>query len=790
MIWFFVTLLTAHVIGAVLTAVLGTRLPRLAVAAATIPHVVSIALLASKAPQVLDGERLTASVPWAPGLDLTLSFQLDGLALMMGLLVAVAGILVVLFAAGYTGRSGKMGPMLGGLVAFAGAMQMLVVADDLLTLFLGWELTSIASFGLIGQTHHVTAARDAARQALLVTGTGGLALLAGLVLIGQATDTWTLSALADTGVPGGAAVEAGVLLVVIGAATKSAQFPFSTWLPGAMAAPTPVSAYLHSATMVKAGVFLLLRMSPVLGDTQTWTPLVVSVGCVTLLTAGWRALQADDAKQLLAWSTVSQLGLLITAIGVGGEEVLLGVLALVVAHALAKAGLFMVVGAADVITGTRDVRRLTGVWRRFPSLGIGVVACGASLSGIPLLAGFVAKEAVLEGLLHEGTLGTWMAVAVAAGSALTVAYTLRLIRAGLGPVDPQPSRRAVDPVRVRLLAWPGAALGVLSLAVGLAPGVQDGVVGTALASISEVSETPHLYIWHGFTVALGLSTLAIGGGFLVIRLLGTGHAPRLWPTPPEGTFTDGVHLLGDLARRMSRITQSGSLPIYLATMLAVLIVLPGVPLVAAAVIEGSVPGSVVRPGDVLLALAIAAAAVVTARTERRFAAIMSLGAVGFGIALVFVRWGAPDLALTQMVVETLGLLLFVLALRDLPRRFGPDPALLSPALRWILAAGVGSLVTTFTLVASAARTATPPSAQLAALAEPDGGGKNIVNVILTDIRALDTLGEITVLLVAAIGIAVMVTTGRDTGPSLPVEEVVDSDAPADPTTTGVMEETR
>ncbi|CAN5486935.1 putative monovalent cation/H+ antiporter subunit A [soil metagenome] len=753
----FLALLGPYLLAAVAAAALGVRAPRLAVATATAPHLIALAVLGSQASRVIGGERITASASWAPLLDLTLDLQLDGLGLVMSALVAFAGLLVVLYGAGYTGRGGKMGPMIGGLVAFAGAMQILVVADDLMTLFIGWELTSIASYGLISQTHHTRAARDAARQALVITGAGGLVLLAGLVVIGQSTGIWTLSGLADAGVPGGGFVETGVVLVAIAAATKSAQVPFATWLPGAMAAPTPVSAYLHSATMVKAGVFLLLRLSPALSETQTWTSTVTAFGCITLLTAGWRALQADDAKQLLAWSTVSQLGLLVTAIGVGGEAVMLGVLALVVAHALAKAGLFMAVGAVDVATGTRDLREIAGMWRRFPSLGIAIVACGASLAGLPPFAGFIAKEAVLEGLLRQGALGVWMAVAVAAGSALTVAYTARLLLAGLGRGDPQPDRKPTDPVRLKLLTWPAALLGVLTLFLGWFSGVQDAAAGAALASVSEVTETPHLYLWHGLTPALGLSAVAIASGVLLIRVLGSRHAVKLWPKPREDTFVIGMDGLISGARRLSSVTQSGSLPIYLTTIMALVIILPGIPLIAAAVTQGVTEHPGFTFGDLLLALAIAVGAVVTERTDRRFAAVLALGAIGFGIALVFVRWGAPDLALTQMLVETLTLMVFVLALRGLPARFGPEPSSLSASVRWIIAAGVGSLITTFALVTRSVRTAAPPAEGLIALAEPVGGGKNVVNVILTDFRALDTLGEITVLLVAAIGVSLLVS---------------------------------
>ncbi len=778
----FALLLVPYAVFAIASAATGTRAPRTSVALALVPHLIALGVVVRLAPQVLDGDRVAASIQWVDLLDLSLGLQVDALALVMVGLIAGIGILVVLFGAGYTGWSSKMGPLLGGLVAFAGAMQLLVVADDILTLYVGWELTSIASFGLIGQSHHSQAARDAARPALITTAAGGLAMLAGLVALGQATGEWTLTGLAEAAPGPGGVVELAVVLVVLGAATKSAQVPFATWLPGAMAAPTPVSAYLHSATMVKAGVYLLLRMSPVLEGTDTWTPLVVAFGSVTLLTAGWRALQVDDAKQLLAWSTVSQLGLLVTAIGIGGEEALLGALALVLAHAVAKAGLFMTVGAVDVATGTRQLPEMAGVWRRFPVLGVAVVLCGASLAGIPLLAGFVAKEEVLAGLLHQDALGTWMAVAVAVGSGFTVAYTLRLVRAGLGSSAPAADhgvdRPAVAGWRLALLSWPAAALGAISLVVGWFPGVQDRPVGAALGVIAEVSETPHLYLWHGFTVALGLSALAIGGGLAVERWLGVRHAPRLWPPAPAGTFTRGHDLLTSSARRLSSVTQSGSLPVYLTTLFTVLVVVPGIPLVAAAVEEGAVRGSPLSIGDTMLVLAIAGAAIVTERTDQRFAAVLSLGAVGFGVALVFVRWGAPDLALTQLIVETLSLLLFVLALRDLPQRFGPQPAAISRSVRWIVATCVGAMVTTFTLVAGAARTATPPAAELMAIAEPDGGGKNVVNVILTDIRGLDTLGEITVLVVAAVGVALLVglSAWRE-GQDLTADELEDRATP-------------
>jgi multicomponent Na+:H+ antiporter subunit A len=779
----FLVLLGPYVVAAIGAAALGTRAPRLAVAVATAPHVVALAVLASQLRTVVDGGRLTASTAWVPGLDLTLDLQLDGLGLGMSGLIALAGIFVVLYGAGYTGRSGKMGPLLGGLVAFAGAMQIIVVADDLMTLFIGWELTSIASYGLISQTHHKLAARNAARHALVVTGAGGLALLAGLVVIGQTTGVWTLSELGQTDVPGGGAIEAGVLLVAIAAATKSAQVPFATWLPGAMAAPTPVSAYLHSATMVKAGIFLLLRMSPVLEGTDTWTPIIVSVGCVTLLSAGWRALRADDAKQLLAWSTVSQLGLLVTAIGVGGEGVMLGVLALVFAHALAKAGLFMAVGAVDVATGTRDLREIAGVWKRFPALGVAIVACGASLAGLPPMAGFIAKEAVLEGLLDEGVLGIWMAVAVATGSALTVAYTTRLLLAGLGAIDRQPDREDPDPVRLALLTLPAAALGVASLGLGWFSGVQDALVGRALADVTVVTETANLYLWHGLTPALGLSALAISGGLVLIRLLGTGHAPRLWPDPPRGSFDTGMDQLVVQARRLTGVTQSGSLPVYMTVMFVMLVLLPGIPLLASSVELGLIRTPDANISDALLALAVTVGAVVSANSDRRFSSVLALGAVGFGVAMIFVRWSAPDLALTQLIVETLTLMVFVLALRGLPARFGPTPHSLSTSVRWVIAAAVGSLVTTFSLVAGAVRTAEPPAEEFLALSEPLGGGKNVVNVILTDFRALDTLGEITVLMVAAIGVAHLVGDSRR---QLTENTVTDPSAAEDAPAPGVL----
>ncbi len=464
-----VVLATGRVVGA-----------RVALVAAGVAPAVGLVWAATQASDVLDGATPTQRWTWVEALDLTFSFRLDGFALLMALIVTGVGALVAAYAVPYFGCSeppDRLVRYAGTYAAFAGSMLGLVLADDAWTLFVFWEATSITSFVLIGLHEDDGVARAAAQRALLITAAGGLALMGGLVLVGQEAGTTSFAAWAEAP-PGGTAVEVGLVLVLLGAFTKSAQVPFHIWLPGAMAAPTPVSAYLHSATMVKAGIVLLARVGPVFGEVGWWRPVVVAVGVTTMLVGGVGALRQHDAKLLLAQGTVSQLGLLVVLLGVGDPAVTAAGVAVLLAHALFKSVLFLVVGAVDHATGTRDVRRLSGVGRSVPVLaGIGAVAA-ASMAGVPPLLGFVAKESALDALLHAD--GGWASVALAGvvlGSVLTVAYTLRWWMGVFTDAGTDPAEAAT----VHHAPAPGLVLPAAVLAVGLGgpaaccPGVAGGL---------------------------------------------------------------------------------------------------------------------------------------------------------------------------------------------------------------------------------------------------------------------------------------------------------------------------
>lgn len=704
---------------------------------------------------------VTSVVSWVPSVGLYAQFRLDAFALVMVLLVSGIGTLMFVYAAAYFPQDErKLGGFAAALTAFAGAMFGLVLADNLILLFVFWELTSITSFFLIGTKDRDPAARGAALQALLTTGAGGLALLGGLVLIGQAAGTYTLSGILASP-PAGTGVTAGLVLVLLGAFTKSAQVPFHAWLPGAMAAPTPVSAYLHSATMVKAGVYVIARLAPAFALVPVWRPAVIGVGAMTMLLGAYRALRQVDLKLLLAYGTVSQLGFMVVMFGVGTPDATFAGVTLILAHGLFKATLFLVVGVIDVRTGSRDIRELSGLRRAMPLMFAVAVVAGASMAGLPPLVGFIAKEAAFEGLLagESGAMGTFAVMAVVLGSALTVAYTLRFLFGAFGRDTRATSLRR--PATPGLVA-PAALLAGLTVVIGVLPFLVDNLLNAAATAL-DPAWTPHkVSLWHGLNVALGLSVLAVLGGVVAfiqrrrVELWQSG-APALLSaqTAYEATVSGVVRT----ARRVTGVVQQGSLPTYLLVILTTAIVLPG-----AALLMAAPPWPVLPLASNALQAAICLLAVVAALAStlvaRRFAAVLLLGAVGYSVAALFVLHGAPDLALTQMLVETLSLVIFVLVLRHLPSRFGTRPAPIDRVLRFGVAALVGAGVFVFALMAGAARTGPSVSREYIARAYPEAEGRNIVNVILVDFRALDTLGEITVLLTAALGIASLVVGGR------------------------------
>ena len=492
---------------------------------------------------VLDGEVISETIEWIPALGMDLDLRLDGFSALLSVLVAGIGVLVYGYAASYfaAGRVG-LGRLVALLTLFAGSMFGLVVADNLIVLYGFWELTAITSFLLIGNSFSDGRARAAALQALLVTSAGALAMLAGFVIIGQQAGTYRMSELlADP--PGGTAVEVALGLILIGAFTKSAQYPTFRWLPGAMVAPTPISAYLHSATMVNAGVYLIARFSPAFAEVDWWRPVVVSVGLYTLIAAGMRAMRQTDLKLLLAMSTVSQLGLMVAVFGLGTDISVTAGCELLLAHALAKAAAFMVVGILDHQHGTRDIRMLPRPTRGWgTTIGVTFVTA-ASMAGVPLVLGFIAKEEVLEAF--EEAPGWAAPVALAAvvlGSAFSVAYSIRFAMGAIGRLSGQGSAFAAElthgPPTPRFVA-PAVVLSAVTVATGVVPGVLDTFIDTAASSLDPTVRDVHLAIWHGINQPLVWSLVAIAAGtaMFVLRDRVDVVLTRLQPSPVSSSTT-------------------------------------------------------------------------------------------------------------------------------------------------------------------------------------------------------------------------------------------------------------
>ncbi|MFP5488328.1 MAG: hydrogen gas-evolving membrane-bound hydrogenase subunit E, partial [Acidimicrobiia bacterium] len=760
------------VVGALIVAS-GDRLGRRAFGVAAIAPVLTLAWLASRIGEVLDGQPVLEEIGWVPEIGLTLGLRLDPLGAVMTLLVSGIGVLVCVYAIGYFSHPKPGTARLAGLLTlFAGAMLGVVLSDHLLALFVFWELTSITSYLLIGNDDRNPRARDAALTAILITGAGGLVMLAGLVLVGQAAGTYRLSEL-DPANMGGSQIAVGAVLVLVGAFTKSAQTPFGGWLPGAMVAPTPISTYLHAATMVKAGVYLVARLSPALADVGIWRPLVLVVSSVTMIIGGWRALRQHDLKLLLAYGTVSQLGFMMLLFGMGAYDLAQAGVVLLLAHGAFKAALFMVVGIVDHEVGTRDIRRLHGFgpgWR--PVVAVSVLAA-ASMAGFPPLLGFIAKEKGLDAALHGDFGGaTALVIVVVVGSVLTFAYSARYVLGIVGRFgtdEHEAVSRTAHAPSAGFVA-PSVLLAAFSIVAGLAPFIVDELVRAATTAMYVGSTPKEVVLWAGFNTAFVLSLVIIGSGTLLVvarrpvAVVQDRFHTLVAPVPDsDRVFWAAVKGTLQLAKRCTRIVQNGSLPIYLMVILGVAAIAPAIPAVAEL---DELPDLVGPVEHVPIALIIVAATLGATVVRRRIAAALMLGGVGFAMAGFYVVEGAPDLALTQFAIETLATVLFVLVLRFLPRSFADPRAALAGSFRIAIAVLVGASVFVLALVSSGARedvTAPPVSEEMLERSVPDGKGSNVVNVILVDFRGLDTLGEITVLVVAGLGVVALARVARRPG---------------------------
>ena len=747
MIWF---LLSLFVVASATTALFGARLGRNALWIAAIPMAAtalwSLTLVGTD-------DVVESGFAWIPGLDVSVLFRIDALSAVLSLLVAGIGALVCVYAVGYfSATAAGMGRFASTLTAFSGAMVGLVWADSVWTLFMFWELTSITSFLLVGFKNTDPVARTAARRALVITAAGGLTLLAGFVLFVDASGTAVLSEI--TPITGSTATAAAVL-ILIAAATKSAQVPFHVWLPGAMAAPTPVSAYLHSATMVKAGVILVAVIAPAFQETEVWKPLGLTFGLATMIWGAIGALRHVDAKLILAWGTVSQLGLLIALLAIGTPKATFAAMSILVAHAVFKAALFMVVGEVDVRTGTRNINELSGLRRSMPVTFAVALVCGFSMAGIPPTLGFPAKEAAIEAV--QGLAGSelWLVGGlVIGGSVLTVAYTTRLLLGMFGSSEPMPDR-PVSPVRPAMTT-PEVVLGLATVGGFVALGWVTDIVRTATVVVSPKAEVYSLYRWPGLTDAFITSMLVVAGGLVLGALLArrvvlSGPAAR--GASIADTLIDG---LGRVARRIARRVQHGSLPLYLATTVVVL----GT---AAVPFVGEIDTDRLywwdNRAEAVLVVMIVAAAIAATTVGSRLGAALVLGAVGFSVAGLFVAIGAPDLVLTQLLVETVIVVGFVLGLGRLATRF-PTATRLWFVGRVAVSLLIGAAVAVALAGAASSPSGAPPILDLAESAVDEGGGNNVVNVILTDTRALDTLGEVIVLMTVAVGILTLTRKRR------------------------------
>lgn len=731
-------------------------------------------LLLSHAPDVFSGRMPVVDLAWIPAMGLNFAFRVSGLGFLFALLVLGIGLLIIVYARYYISDKDPMGRFYNYLLLFMGSMLGIVLSENLILLAMFWELTSISSFLLIGFWHHRKDARQGAFMALAVTGGGGFAMLAGFILLGNVAggfDLTTVLAARDTVLPH-PLYPVILILILAGAVTKSAQFPFQFWLPHAMAAPTPVSAFLHSATMVKAGVFLLTLLFPVLSGTPLWFYGVTGTGLATLVFAAYMAMFKDDLKGLLAYSTVSHLGLITLLLGLGSPLSLLTAVFHIFNHATFKAGLFMLAGIVDHETGTRDIKRLSGLARYMPITATLTTLGCAAMAGVPLFNGFLSKEMFLALTLEPGLPGgfAWllpMGATLAGGFA--AAYSIRMAHGVFwGRSGPDLDRSPHDPPLGMILP-PGILMGLCVL-VGLFPaGLAGPLVNGAAAGILGPDMPEYtIAIWHGFNMALGLSALALAGGAVFYWQRSRLFDSHTWCTrhlDGKTLFQSLVSGMIQVCTRLSKGLENGSFQRYMTLLIASALVLGAVPLLSgASPFLGELSRTWPDPVTLVMALILMSAAVATVVTHRnRILAAIMLGTVGLMVSLAFSRFSAPDLTLTQISVEVVTVILVIMALHLLPRT---TPKESSPARRWrdiglsVLAGGGVAAV----MMAVLTRPYDSISDYFLAQSVPGGGGKNVVNVILVDFRGFDTLGEITVLAIAGLVIYALLHNLKLAGP--------------------------
>ena len=722
-------------------------------------------------PVVVSGEGVWVSYSWIPSLGIEISFLLDGLSLFFVLLISGFGFFIFLYASSYLKGHMYFDRFFIYLYLFMSSMLGLVLSGNLISMFVFWELTSLSSYLLIGFYNENETSRKNALQAMLVTVLGGLAMMAGIILTGMITGTYSFSELLSSSqvLKDHPWYLVAMILILLGAFTKSAQFPFHFWLPNAMAAPAPVSAYLHSTTMVKAGIYLLARISPIFGNTPEWQIILTSVGGFTMITGAFLAIQYTDLKKILAYTTISALGVMVFLIGIGTPLAIKAAMVFLLAHALYKGTLFLVTGNIDHETGTREVNELSGLSKKLPYTAYAAVLAALSMAGVLPFFGFIAKEILYEAAMHFSAGNVIIVLAVFLTG---VAFTALALEIGFavffGKYRETPKKAHEAPPF--MLAGP-MLFATLGLVGGLfAEFLVQPLLGSSATAVLNVEQVLKLSLWHGFTLVLGLSLLTLFFGYLLFRIR---YRIRGWAVHIQSAYRFGpgagyqklIPGLLSLATAQTRFFQNGSLRSYITTIVGFFTLLVLITLgtknfnfdlwARVSLIQG------LRLYEVVMVVLILVAFYIIITSKSRLTTLVSMGVLGYGIAIIFLFYGAPDVAMTQFLIETLTLVLFVLILHRLPsfiesKRFEGKLSIAVSVVFGLVMAYLLLMVTEFPLE-SELRTF------YAQEAYPLGKGRNVVNVILVDFRQLDTMGEIAVLAIAAIGIFAMFKVKLDEG---------------------------
>jgi len=780
-------------LGSLVSAFLPTRSRNLAAVLAGAVALLAVGLLVGFYPAVTDGNTVRHVTPWLPSLGLDMTVRLSGFSWLFSILVLGIGALVVLYAGYYMSADDPAPRFFSFLLAFMGSMLGLVLSGNLIQSAFFWELTSLFSFLLIGYWHHNQSARDGARMALVITAAGGVCLLIGFLLLGRIAGSYDVDRVLQAGdiIRTHQLYLPALIFILIGCFTKSAQFPFHFWLPHAMAAPTPVSAYLHSATMVKAGIFVLILLWPVLAGTDSWYLIVSTTGLATLLLGAWAAIFQQDLKGLLAYSTISHLGLITLLLGLGSPLAAVAAIFTTINHATFKASLFMAVGIIDHETGTRDLRKLSGLVHFMPITATLAMVAAAAMAGVPLLNGFLSKEMFLAEALenHRGTLiDSVLPVLATVASTFSVLYSLRFIHQtffGPPPVNlPRVPKEA--PYWMRL---PIEILVVLCLLVGVMPAVTIGPFLQTAAQSVLGDRTPHydLAIWHGFNLPLLMSMIALVGGVVLYILFGARlnaiqTSPVIGRIKGRRTFEAVLSAIIDGARALRLVLGTKRLQVQLRLVILTAFLASALPMLSLGYSVGPLPGTLIDPVFAMLWIlggACAIGAAVQAKFHR-LAALMMVGVAGLSTCISFIWLSAPDLGLTQLLVEIVTLVLLLLGLRWLPQRrpdFWPEertPFLVrlrrSGDLLIAIIGGAGVAALSYAIMTRPAPEGI--SRFFMENAYPGGGGTNVVNVILVDFRGFDTLGEVTVLSIVALTVFSLLRRFRPAAESIgmPVQQ--------------------